>query len=322
MRPGIEIVVGIDNMGALMDAHQGDVMAALRHGALAAAQFAQGVWIQGAQAADVRHTGAYIQGITSAGSVRTVSETQGKETWEIVIDVVNTAPHAQIVEEGHAAFHLPSVVSWSSSRVKMSKKGVKYLHIAFSHTAYAGAGERASGGYTTAAVKAMMPEHIYEKAKRMSYTTRLHQGPVYGPGGQFKQADRYAYPKVRGRLDRSGTSPALIMGGPGVSAGGPGEPGYEEHRGARQVGRDRKGNALVNPAWKNSKFHGMMRGGSTGHSTYSTIRTMTDRSLGWNIPAQSGKYIAAKVATILSSDPRFPEVVVQQMAAFVTPGGP
>lgn len=310
--------IELAGLDALLGQAEEEVKAALRRGALTGAQFAQGLWIRAAQAANVRRTGAYIRGIQSEGSIRTVSESESQEGWEMVIEVVNTAPHASLVEEGHAAFHLPSVVNWSSSRVKTAKDGTKYLSIPFGHTAFASAEAREAGGYTTGAIKAMMPEHIYQEAKRLAVTRRLRQGPVRSPNGQFLQADKYAY---GGRLDRSGTRPGIVMGGPGVSAGGPGEPGFEEHRGIRQVGRDAKGNALINPAWQSSKFAGMMRSGSPGRSSYTTIRTMTDRSLGWNIPAMAGQFIAAKVATILSTDQRFADAVVQSIAAVVTPSG-
>lgn len=328
--PPLSIVVELDNIGALLGAHQDEIKAALRSGAMRGAQFALGLWIRGAQAALGQTSGAYIRALQSSGAIRVVDESKGggksEQNWGITIEIVNNSPHASIVEEGHVAFHLPSVVNWSGGRVKQGKGGVRYLHIPFGHRAFASGGAREAGGYTNAAVKAMMPEHIYAEAKGLGFTQRQHVGPVFGPSGQFQQADHYkqvfhAHDAGHGnaaglkhRLDRSGTRPMFVMGGPGVSAGGPGEPGYEEHRGSRQVGKDSSGRDLINPAWKHSKFHGMMRGGTTGHASYTTIRTMTDSSLGWNIPAQRGHFIAAKVAAILQSDPRFSEVVSQGIA--------
>lgn len=318
MLPGLDIAIQLDNMAPLIGVPLEDVTRALRRGALAGAEIAKGIWIAGAQAALGQTSGEYIRGIKVNGEIRIVSQTLTPDTFEMVLEIVNTAPHASIVEDGHAAFHLPSVVSWNTSRVKTSKDGTRYLHIAFRHTAFASAAKREAQGYTTAAIKAMMPSHIYAEAKKLAFTTRRFEGPIHSAGGQFQQADRYNYGN---RLDRSHTRPAIIMGGPGApNAGGPGEPGFEEHRGARQVGRDAKGNPLVNPAWQTSRFHGMMRTGGPGHTSYTTIRTMTDKSLGWNIPAQSGKHIALKVATIVGSDHRVGETVGHHIAATLSHG--
>lgn len=272
------------------------VHAALRSAALMAGQWIRGVWTRVAQGVDARRTGAYIRGIQDEGIVRIVSSGENHaEEFEVVVEVVNTAPHASLVEEGHGAFHLPSVIDWGATngRVKRTAGGKPYIHIPFRHRAYADAAAREEQGLTSATRRAMMPEHIYASAKRLTFTQSLGVGPIHSSSGQFIQADRYKWGR---RLDRSGTTPQFIMGGPGVGAGGPGEPGYEEHRSARVVGRDANGNPLLNPAWQSSKFHGMFRSGSRGHASYMTIRTVTPDSKGWNIPAQHGLFIAEKVA--------------------------
>lgn len=272
------------------------VLFALRSAAFLAGQWIRGVWTRVAQGVDARRTGAYIRGIQDNGIVRIVSSGENHaEEFEVVVEVVNTAPHASFVEEGHSAFHLPSVINWGATggRIKRTKDGVPYMHIPFRHRAYADAAAREEQGLTSATRRAMMPEHIYHAAKKLTFTQSLGVGPIHSPSGQFIQADRY---KWGTRLDRSGSTPRFIMGGHGVGAGGPGEPGYEEHRSARVVGRDANGNPLLNPAWQNSKYHGMFRSGSRGHSSYMTIRTITADSKGWNIPAQQGLFIAEKVA--------------------------
>ena len=84
--------------------------------------------------------------------------------------------------------------------------------------------------------------------------------------------------------------------------------GIQEHRSARAVGRDAKGQRLANPAWQNSKWNNLFRteqvgAGGRRESTYMTIRTLTPHSLGWNIPAQAGRHVARRVAAILQSGP-------------------
>jgi hypothetical protein len=335
----LTLAAELNNLGALVDIHRGEVMEALRRGAFIGAQFAQGLWIRGAHAALGHTAGEYIRGLSSSGQIRVVSESKGEKGYEIIVEVVNTCPHASVVEEGHAAFHLPSLVHWGSGHTKAAKGGGYYMHVPFKHTAYAAAETRKRAGYTIGAINQMMPEHIYAQAKRLAFTARMHQGPIHNAKGQFVAADRYrktyattahgfafgasaGETTLKHRLIRpSGSGNVFIMGTSGVGAGGPGETGYVEQRGERQVGRDRHGRPLVNPAWKTSKFAGMMRTGSPAHAEYLTIRTMTDRSTGWNIPAQAGHFIAAKVATILQTDSRYADAVIQAIVTASTPGG-
>lgn len=298
MTPRMHFVVDVnlDAVDALAGMERERVLFALRGAAFMAGQWIRGVWTRVAQGVDARRTGAYIRGIQDNGIVRLVSEGENhNDEFEVVVEVVNTAPHASLVEEGHGAFHLPSVIDWSAAngRIKRTSTGKPYIHVPFRHRAYADEAAREEQGLTTATRRAMMPEHIYNAAKRLSFTQSLGVGPIHNAAGQFVQADRYKWGR---RLNRGGTTPQFIMGGPGVSAGGPGEPGYEEHRGARVVGRDANGAPLLNPAWTSSKYHRLFRTGSKGHAAYMTIRTVTPDSKGWNIPAQQGLFIAEKVA--------------------------
>lgn len=311
--PPIQVTVELDRPENLADVELDAVKAALRRGAMIAAQWVRGTWTEVAQGLNVRNTGAYLRGIRDDARVEVVSEAlqegrDGAANLEIVVEVTNTAPHASIVEEGHGAFRLPDVINWAGKggRVKRTKTGLPYLHIPFRSRAFASASAREAGGYTTATIKAMMPAEVYAAAKRLTYTKKLGVGPIRAENGQWVAADRY---KWGTRLDRGGTRPAFIMGGPGVGAGGPGEPGFEEHRGARMVGRDGNGAPLINPAWQTSKFHGMFKGGGKGHTEYMTIRTITPLSPGWNIPAQQGLFIAARVARAAESDERLRELV-------------
>lgn len=279
---------------------------ALRRGAFLGAEFIRAVWSRVAGALDIRggfgddgHV-TYQQGIQSAGIVLEQERTSGGD-YAIELSITNSSPHAQLVEEGHAAFHLPDVIDWSATggSIKRGPHG-PYLHIPFRHSAYASAGSRTEQGYTYAAKRAMMPKDVSQAAARLSRTIRLNQGRVYrdtlardldvgrrrGPlvERQFVQADRYSW----GRRLRRDTTPGIRIGPDGV--------GYEEHRGARAVGRGAGGRMLENPAWKTSKFEGLFKSGPKGHTSYMTIRTITPHSRGWNIPAMAGKYVARKVA--------------------------
>lgn len=316
--PPITFELELENAEALNDVDLGRLYSALNVGALLAGQWVRGTWTVVAQGLNVRRSGEYLRGIQDNGIVRVVKEGmvaggEGHEgLYEVIVEVVNTARHASIVEEGHAAFHLPDKIDWSNSsgRIKRTKDGRAYIHVPFRSRAYADAETRESQGLTVATIKAMMPEQIYAKAKRLSYTQKLGVGPIRSPSGQWVAADRY---KWGGRVDRSGSRPMFIMGGPGVGAGGPGEPGYEEHRGARLIGRDGNGAPLINPAWGSSKYHGLFKAGSKGHSQYMTIRTVTPDSPGWNIPAQQGLFIAARVAQAAESSDELRQIVLDGM---------
>jgi hypothetical protein len=56
---------------------------------------------------------------------------------------------------------------------------------------------------------------------------------------------------------------------------------------------------MVNPAWQSSKFSGLLKSGPKGHSEYTTIRTITPNSPGWNIPAKQGLGVARMVASVV-----------------------
>ena len=162
--PLLTFELSLDHPEALADIEYDRLVGALRRGALYAGQWVRGTWTRVAQGLDVRATGAYIRGIQDEGRVEVVSETldetDGRSQLEIVVAVTNTAPHASLVEEGHSAFHLPDKIDWArmAGRIKRTKDGRPYIHIPFRHRAYAGAEERAAGGYTTATIRAMMPE--------------------------------------------------------------------------------------------------------------------------------------------------------------------
>lgn len=302
------------------------ILVALRRGALAGAEWIRGTWVEVAERMNIRSSGDYIAGIRAHGQIKVVQESLTEAgdvdvaSWDITIDITNTAPHASIVEDGHAAFHLPDKINWGAmgGRIKRTDEGVAYLHIPFRHSAYASPSARADQGLTGATLRRMMPHKIYEQAKQLTHTRPLNEGNQYRSVSldgtkhqQYMARDRYHWGD---RLNRAGTRPMFIFGPPGKEAG------HEEHRGSRLVGRDAEGNPLINPAWGNSKFHGMFRSGTPGHSQYMTIRTLTENSPGWNIPAQAGLGIARRVASHAQSSTEL-SIIIESGIQSVFAGG-
>ena len=258
-----------------------------------AADFAKAVWYQRAQDLNIRRSGAYLQGIQQA-QINPVSESITADNVTSVYEVVNQAPHARIIEDGHPAFSLAAAIDWSSrnGRIKRTSKGVPYLHIPFGHAAYASPAQRVQQGLTVATLRSMMPADVYRDAKKLASTTSLKAGPQFrtDSGGlqQFVQADRY---KTGGRLGQ-------VEGGPRFTAGAE---TTETWRSSRTVtGRTASGARLTNPAWQTGRTSGLFRTGPKGHSKYLTIRTITPHSDGWNIPAAPGYGVARQVAQVLN----------------------
>lgn len=251
----------------------------------AVAEYVRHLWVRVAQQQGAHDTGAYIAGIRD-NAIVTVEPAGEDESGlaEVVITITNTARHASIVEDGHAAFHLPTRINWSGPRVKQGKNG-PYMHIPFRHSAFATPDQLDEKGYTVGARRRMMPADVYALAKRLHYTTRRNIGPIHTSSGQFVAADRYQWGN---RLARGHVRTGFIAGEHGL---------YEERRGPRQIGR-----TAMNPEWKTSRFEGMFKSGAKGHASYMTIRTITPHSSGWNIPAQVGKGIARTVQASLSGD--------------------
>lgn len=229
------------------------------------AQYVKGVWIGLAQRLDVRRTGDYIRGVQAASIERRTDAHNGTRL-NFELDITNRAPHAGIVEDGHAGFHLPQRIQWykAGGKVKHGKSG-PYLIIPMRHRAHASPSDRESQGLTTGTIKQMMPEHIYQQARSLSPSSRQ--------GGGHPAANRYHW---GGRLRRGGQR-GIMLGGPGHQA-----EGYVETR----------------AHWATSKFEGMVRmsHGQGGGSSYLTFRVITPRSQGWYIPAMHGMGIARRTA--------------------------
>ena len=224
----------------------------LRAQMMRAAQMVKGAWIQRAIDLKVSQSGEYIRGIAEQGEIRVISEHMGETSIEVIWEIVNTAPNARVIEDGHPAFSLAQAIDWGNTRgrIKRGKNG-PFLHIPLRHHAHQSAAGRESSGMTHGALKSMMPEHIYKAALQLNPTQKRKVGPIYSASGQFQAADRY---DKGDRLKHH--QPAGIQLGPGKGAH---NTSFEARRGERQAGRDKQGKPLVNPAWKTSKFQGMMR---------------------------------------------------------------
>lgn len=251
------------------------------------AQFVKQLWVARAQQMGISDSGEYVRGIAEQGEIRRVYERSTLTDIEVQLQIVNTAKHASIVEDGHAAFHLPSKIRWGDpgKRVKQGKNG-PYMHIPFRHSTPAAA----ASGPTHTALRTQMPTDIYAKAKNLKRTIPNNVGPLYAAGGtgrhtgqMFHQADTY---QRGGRLSHDAAGIQVSPNGQGVEA----------RRGARAVAGRIDGRQPVNPAWRSSKYAGMMKTGAPGHTRYMTIRTITPNSPGWNIPAQGGRGVARQVA--------------------------
>jgi hypothetical protein len=156
--------------------------------------FAHSTWIMLAQSGQYIRTttGAYVRGLQAADSLQYPVDNDLLTTL-----VVNVAPHARVVEDGHAGYHLPSVINWATARgAKQNKKGRWYMSIPFRHRAPAGRGS----GATAASQQAMMPQQVYDRAKRLRPGERLTAGPTRGRArqapGLTPYQPRYA-PNVR-----------------------------------------------------------------------------------------------------------------------------
>lgn len=322
------------------------VQRALRAVMTTAATFAKALWYQRAQDLRIRATGAYLQGIQDA-AVRVVSDRAHGTSIELVFEIVNSAPHAAIVEHGHPAYSLPDSIDWNSfsGSIKRAKDGTPYINVPFTHAAYASAAQRQRQGLTVATVKRMLPEDVYREARALTPTTRLGSGPVsriyegaVAPTGAIAQGmGRFVQPDGRGgyrfveqlvRRDtyRQGGRLSVDMAGPATRMSPNGE-NVEWWRGARAVaGRAAGGVKLTNPAWKTSKFQSLFRSTMDGGgSRYMTIRTVTPQSEGWRIPAQQGLGVARQVAGALNGGPghaRLAQLLAKTAADALLSGAP
>jgi len=199
-------------------------------------------------AADHRATGGYV----SETSFTRMFPYQGNP---LSVAVANTAPYAQVLEEGHAGFHLPSRIQWPTPHSRVSKKGDYYLRVPLRHFTPGGEG----GGIGSWRARASMPTAVYRDALRMFRGDRRAAVRVF-QAGRWISRPYGAMPDVPQWLRRYAMSTE-------------GHPGY---------------------TWRARQYAGLTQSTQvnpeTGarSSTYHTFRTLSQHSAGWWIPPMAG----------------------------------
>lgn len=129
-----------------------------------AADSVVGIWSQVASGAFKHTTGLYIHGI-ERGKIYPFNGDKFHSA------VINTLPHAKILEDGYGSFDMKKMLR-TSHQVRISKKGKRYLIIPFRH---------GIGG---------MPKKVYAEAKELtiSHRTGIHREPSIQGAKSFKQA--------------------------------------------------------------------------------------------------------------------------------------
>lgn len=261
-------------------------LTATRRAVADAGEFLQQLWGKLARELVPSRTGDYINGIQSGDSLRYPFEGD-----DLAVGVFNTAPHAWIIEEGHAAFDLAKAIRWGSTLKSRRGKRGWYIIVPFRHYTPARSGEGATAGREAAA----MPRSIYDIAKRMETGGRL----TFKPGSVRTVVDRVLTPKgattalhghnSAGRPVTEVVSPALRK-----------KHGAPTPRSAASVAADldlaRGGHGSPGSPWHaTSKLEGITKTGAPGHTQYMSWRIITPNSR-WIIPAQQGKHVAERVA--------------------------
>lgn len=202
-----------------------------------------------------RATGQYV----AATSFTRMFPYQGNP---LSVAVANTTPYAQVLEEGHAGFHLPSRIQWPTPKSHMSKKGVYYLRVPLRHFTPGGEG----GGISSWRARAAMPQSVYRDALRMFKGDRRAAARV-DAAGRWISRPYGAMPDVPQWLTRYAMSHE-------------GTPGYQ---------------------WRARQYAGLTRTTQTSaetgvtSSTYHTFRTLSQTSAGWWIPPMEGFHFVKQV---------------------------
>lgn len=233
-------------------------------------------WIDNSMRAFKKPTGGYILGIDD-GLIYPHENDVYKGA------VFNNVPYASAIEHGRQPYDMKRAL-YTSSKVKISKKGKRYLIIPFRH------GVPRAGGKPSATLQTM-PQNIYQRAKKLPFTSRI--------GSSIKDGvtrNIYANPAgSTGRLQ------------------GVGDQGRRSQIAVRNPKDLTKFIRRANPyTWKTSPYENMIRvpRDTTGHGYYMTFRIMHQDSKGWIHPGTPPMKLAEKTA-------REMDVVVQ---AIITDG--
>lgn len=181
-------------------------------------------------------------------------------TWQMTSDwsaVISTDyEHAQDIESGRPARDLKKMLDYSL-KVRQSKTGSRYLYIPFRHNT------PSSGAHALS-----MPTQVYNLAKTLTASMIVGMGSRKSGTGAMDV-------KTKGHLM---VPQAQYSWGERLPAGLTGK---------------------MKPHHKTDIYAGMVRFNTSTSkaksSAYITFRTMSDKSQGWIVPAQSGQWILKKV---------------------------
>ena len=177
--------------------------------------------------------------------------------------IINTQPHAKYIEYGTRPHDMKKAL-YTSSQVRVSKKGKRYLIIPFRHgTPSKGSHEGGSG--TKRAMMNTMPESVYNKAKNMAFSHRT---------GGYIAKNRYTDKAYRNRYQWGGR--------------------LTQHQ-VKEAGAGAK----LKQHHKTNIYAGMVkfrRDEGTNTSQYMTFRIMHEDSTGWWHPGTPPLHLAQKTA--------------------------
>lgn len=169
--------------------------------------------------------------------------------------------YAHAIEEGSPARDLKKILD-TSPKVRVSKKGMRYLIIPFRH-----------GTPGTATMGNQMPEsvHAWWQGKKASQVT-----------GQFMRRSGLIASDVKTRKQMMTPARRYVWGArlTGADLDGLGIGGQQKRRLEGMVNFRKPGGGA----------------GYSAHSQFITFRVMTEESRGWQIPAQPGKHVAQQTA--------------------------
>lgn len=182
-----------------------------------------------------------------------------KEISPFEIEIYSDYKIAAEIETGRPARDLKRMLD-TSTKVRVSAKGVRYLIIPFRHNTPG-----------SDALSASMPKDVYKIAKQMqlsSITGTKWQANGAGGGGIYTERNTYAWGAAYSKLNKKHTLiPARIPAG----MMGP------------------------NPQGRVDRFAGMVRmkddSANNRAGGYLTFRVMTSNSNGWIIPAKPGLFL-------------------------------
>ena len=180
-------------------------------------------------------------------------------TWKMTSDwtaeISSDYQYAQDIESGRPARDLKKMLDYSL-KVRQSKSGSRYLYIPFRHNTPSSSSSLA------------MPTQIYELAKTLTSSMVIGMGSRKSGTGAMN-------PKTKGHLM---VPQAQYKWGDRLPAGLSGK---------------------MKPHHKTDIYAGMVKFNTSTSkaksSAYLTFRTMSEKSQGWIVPAQSGQWILKKV---------------------------